>query len=284
MVSLSDPIARSLSSSSSIAGAVVPIAGNASALGITCQCPKCRKRVPVADAIRRGSALWCTKDSTNYNALQARWSKNPQLRSWWNSLSEEEQCSWFNKWQGVSAKRRFDDMSYFESTARSQEMIDDEFDSFVTWSTFKRDGIAEGRTVAMLERDWQDIIDSNRAECLFRRGEFLVPRFDGVQRRKRFRTSQLQEAKRGATVGTDSQLNQLWESGKQVLDRFATTCVAPLMPSPPQAPLVQSSAIDQPSHPSTPDLMFQCIEREVIEELGRGTPPHQTTPPQHSPV
>ena len=59
------------------AGSFVPGSGS-----LTFNCPKCKKQWPLSDSVAKGSQLWCMKDSTSYNGLQARWAKNPKLRLW----------------------------------------------------------------------------------------------------------------------------------------------------------------------------------------------------------
>ncbi len=45
------------------------------------------------------------------------------------------------------------------------------------------EGVAAGLKMQELEKDWQDVIDTDRDECMFRWGQWPMPVFVGVERR-----------------------------------------------------------------------------------------------------
>ena len=48
-------------------------------------CAKCKRRLPISESVQMSSALWCIKDKQSYTSIQARWSKNPKIKQWWQS-------------------------------------------------------------------------------------------------------------------------------------------------------------------------------------------------------
>ena len=176
------------SSSSLLAFAAQGSTGGASAAQ-QFNCPKCKRRLPVAEAVQVGNQTWCVKDRRTYGQLQTRWAKNPKLRTWWNSMTDEEQQTWFLKWQSLTPKARFQQIQYVEKVSLAEEVIEDEVEDFKTYARFhmERKMTDPSATDSAIEADWLDIIDSCRSECLWRRGQWLVPSFNGVRRKKRNR-------------------------------------------------------------------------------------------------
>ena len=82
-----------------------------------------------------------------------------------------QQAEWFGKWQRMTPKERFEAIQYVEKTSYAAEDIEDELERFKTRSTYKNEGLAAGLKLKDLEKDWQDVIDTNRDECMYRRGQ-----------------------------------------------------------------------------------------------------------------
>ena len=70
-----------------------------------------------------------------------------------------------------------------EKTTYAAEDIVDELERLKTWAIFKNEGLAAGLKMQELEKDWQDVIDTDRDECLLRWGQWPMPVFVGVERR-----------------------------------------------------------------------------------------------------
>ena len=64
-----------------------------------------------------------------------------------------------------------------QNTYRQTEDVD----RFVPWHVFKREGLATGREVLQLEKEFQDMVDDPTVECIHRRGQWLVPFYEGVR-------------------------------------------------------------------------------------------------------
>jgi hypothetical protein len=251
--------------------------------GVTCQpcrpagtgrgngsftCAKCVFIYPVSELVVKGSQQWCIKDNKSYNGLVVRWAKNPKLRVWWNGMSAEDQTQWFRKWQSVSAKRRYDDIAFSDASYRAEEDIMDEVDAYIPYWMFRRDELRAGKQDRQIVQEWQELIDSNKKECKFQRGEWLVPRFMGVEKRKRAVSGQSWTASRKAAVENEAQLNSLVQSSGQVLDRWRSQSAAPLSLGSTDAPTVQSMPEDQPQAAKHEDVMIGCISREALGRSG----------------
>ena len=177
------------------------------------RCAKCWKDKDVKECQTKGSQLWCQDDVSAYNQLTIRWKANPKLRTWWQKMKPQEQCDWFLKWQGMRTKVRFDVISYIEKTIHAKEMVIDVLDNYVPLSRYIRERWLEDRSLsnAAITREFTDIVESRQYECIQERGEWLIPRFDGVQKLHRTRLSQEMQMMRSVDINNAQDVTSLWE-------------------------------------------------------------------------
>ena len=147
-------------------------AADQASLTFVCAC--CRKTFPLAEGITKGTQVWCIRDNSTYVSLQGRWAKNAKLKTWWSQLTGDQKAEHFCKWQSVSNKRRFEDISYVERSIHAAELLDDEIDAWLPWEDFfLRYKDRPGATYGTLETEFQDIISTSRANCKQIRGEWF---------------------------------------------------------------------------------------------------------------
>ena len=236
----------------------------ASKSGITFTCDCCKRLCPMSEHVQKGYQSWCKSDNRSYTSLSARWQRNPKLKQWWTKLSPVHKVHWFTKWQPLNGKARFDAIIYLETAVESMEELNDEIDSWITWRKFKIEGKLLGLSDADISAEWGETIRSNRANCLFRRGEWLVPVFDGVERRVRQRTANEIQSIRQSQCQDDDELRRLVESGRQNLQRFSSGVATPAcLGQLADTPRVQSRPEDQPVLPKARDVAGEQISREA---------------------
>ena len=85
-------------------------------------------------------------------------------------MTGNQQAEWFGKWQRMTPKERFEAILYVEKTSYAAEDIEDELERFKRWTTYKNEGLAAGLNLKDIEKDWQDVTDTNRDECMYRMG------------------------------------------------------------------------------------------------------------------
>ena len=214
----------------------------------------------------KGSQQWCEADVRAYNSLQGRWRTNPKLRAWWNSLTPKQKQCWFTKWQGLDPKRRFDLVSYVEKTILAQEIIDDEVYRWIPYEKFRREKLLEKKQESTIEALWTQALEEHRFEARQCHGKWLLPRFEGLERRSRTRYTQEQDAMRTANVTDAQQMAALWAGGQQLLDRYKASFVAPttLQTEVPD-PHVTAVVADMPHQPLPQDVVLSAISREVCQ-------------------
>ena len=229
------------------------------------KCPKCLKTLPLSEGVPKGQSVWCSTDNSSYSALQGRWSKNKDLRTWWQSLSAEEQTQWFLRWQSMLSKRRFDGINFAETSSRSAGVRDEDVDAFIPWDKFLRDGMAMGKSSSVLEGEWKDIIQNRRAECRFHRGQWLVPRYEGMERRQFQQQDQSWHLSRHAAIQDEAQLNELQTGANEIIQRFSDALRAAVLPTPQlPAPHVESSEAEQSRFIMPADLIHGNVMREAM--------------------
>ena len=130
-------------------------------------------------------------------------------------MSAADKANWFVKWQGLTGKRRFDNVFYEERSIEGRDNISDEVDGHVTWRQFLLEGAQLGGTEQTIAKEWQEIIDTNQVNCLLRRNQWLVPIFRGVETRKRHRVSNESHVGRSSDITDEAELARYREAGRK---------------------------------------------------------------------
>jgi hypothetical protein len=181
------------------------------------KCHKCEKTHAVTDMCT-GRYGCCTRCHNNYKALVHRWSSCRKLKTWWTGLSKEQQVSWYVKQQEVpaGAKRKFETLMYSEHDVNNSYRLNEDVDRFIPWHVFKREGLASGREERLLEKEFQDMVDDPTVECIHRRGQWLVPFYEGVLRKSGQQHGTQSSAHRQVTVESGEHLHhELWQHPPQ---------------------------------------------------------------------
>ena len=192
--------------------------------------------------------------------------KNPKLKQWWNSLSQDQQTAWFVKWQTMGAKRRYDSMSFTERSVHAHDLIDDEIDQWIRFDEYyNRNYSKPGNTLATLRRDFEEIVNSQRHNCRVAREQWCIPVFGGLERRNRQRVSNEYDTSRGqSSVADQNSLQRLRTQAAEQLSRSYDS-VAPPVSTRSSLPMPQIPARpeDMPALVSPQDGMYGNISREV---------------------
>jgi hypothetical protein len=227
-----------------------------------CKC--CKRQLPLA-ALCPSRPNTCHKDNCSYKALAQRWSKNRQLKAWWETLSDDLKVAWYQKQQALpqGTKRSFDEIIYEETTITDQSTNEKDLDALVPWSVFLRNKTVEGMQKHDIELEWTRLTTSPDTEAVFRRGQWLVPEWQGLLRENETRHTQRTNAIRRAHVSTSEQLASLQTGGSSLLQQYKDS-YSPPQQQYAQAPVSDASVSDQPVSASPNDIMMQQIHREVV--------------------
>ena len=116
----------------------------------------------------------------------------------------------------------------------------------------------------LIERKWAEEIEAHKAEARMCRGQWLLPRFEGLRRTNRTRLTQEHELMRNAPVQDANQMEMLWRGGAQQLDRFRASIQPTITVAPTKrAPDVDASIADMPVAADFVDQMRLAMGREV---------------------
>ena len=193
-----------------------------------------------------------------------RWKKNPKLKEWWKQLTGHAKVEWFRKWQRLTPKEKADMMSFVERGILAHELLEDEVDKFITFDMFVQSRAHLNVTIDQHEAKWQEEIDSCRAECKFARNQWLVPRFEGIERRSRTRVTQQFEVFRQVDITSADHMDQLWQQSKAMLTAFQqsipeTKTIDTSFPE----PHVTARPEEQPQRAAPANVVMDNIVREV---------------------
>lgn len=179
-------------------------------------CAKCKYLLPQS-MMSLSKPGECTRDVNSYKALADRWKNVRSLRKWWAGLTFDQQVEWYRKQHaGVpGTKRRFDDCTYQESSINEGGIEEEEQDHFQPWWLFRDHGLGAGRSLQQLEQEFREAVEKPGSDAIYRRGEWLVPRFAGVTRAKVARTLNRQDIMRKKSLEGTEQLTDLQASGQK---------------------------------------------------------------------
>lgn len=154
--------------------------------GNTFECRKCKQQLPVS-AMSKNRPNVCEPDTLSYKSLSDRWRVNRSVKTWWDALSEDQKTHWFLKQQETpsGSRRRFDMVTYEETTQDFGEHVEDEIDGWIPWRYYKLERLLEGKQLADIVREWERDINDPKIEAKQVRGEWLLPVFKGLEARKR---------------------------------------------------------------------------------------------------
>ena len=229
------------------------------------KCAKCEKTHPIADMCA-GRFGCCTRCHNNYKALVNRWGSCRKLKTWWTNLSKEQQLAWYVKQQEIpaGAKRKFDALMYTEHDEQNTYRQTEDVDRFVPWHVFKREGLATGREVLQLEKEFQDMVDDPTVECIQRRGQWLVPFYEGVVRKTGRQHGTRSTAHRQVTVESGEHLHQLVATGITLHDQFqASFKPTQTCKEYENSNWVQGQVSDQPVTTEASSVITKAIAREA---------------------
>ena len=246
---------RRSSSSSQVSGGVI----------YTFRCAKCLKVLPMTDMSPHRRNV-CVKDTRSYKSLTERWAKNRALKIWWDGLSPEERINWFCKNQEcqVGEKRKYGDISHADASIQQEHMGEEELDHFIPWDLFEEKGLRRGRSSTQLETEFIDIVQGGEYECLYRRNQWLVPKFCGVERRRGWKNMQRSTDERRASDLTPEDLRTLSSTSDKLRDEFAQQTPIAIMPLPSALPHIVARIEDQKESRQADDIMGGAIQREAV--------------------
>ena len=78
----------------------------------------------------------------------------------------------------------------------------------------------EGKPIPELETEFSDMVNDPDVECIYKRGQWLVPVFAGVERRRRSSNSVATISQRKAAITGQEMYDNLERSGDQLLTKF----------------------------------------------------------------
>ena len=206
---------------------------------------------------------YCSLDENSYQAIAKKWTKKRALKVMWDSWTPQQKADWFRSHQSVGTKRKFEELLYSEN---SNHRVTDgmvEVDNYQTYEAFCGRHMAMGKSPPQCEAMWIAALEDPAVGAIERRGQWLVPYFEGVRKEKADVHEHVQSTGRSSQVTTPSQLSQLQAQGEILLQQFSNS-IAPAPSRSMAAPATQVSLAEQPVRPATQDAINQQVIREAL--------------------
>jgi hypothetical protein len=232
-------------------------------------CKKCKCQKPINELIVRGNLSICASDVNSYKNITDRWKSNPALRVWWKAQGDDGQAAWFKKQHTLDRgqKRHFDDVTYVENHSEEARRNRMEDDRYIPWWMFLRDGLVMGKSEAALRQEFSDTVNNPDIHCEFARGQWLIPRFEGLLVQSGSSVVDSSSSWRSAAVQSQSQLQGLVQTGRTLVQQqlqqnsHSAAMLTPRLML--DMPTVHSRIEDQPQRPHITDLLQASVLREV---------------------
>ena len=252
----------------------------------TFMCRKCKLQLPLAD-MDVDKKDCCKKDTRSYKSLQERWSKDRKLYVWWRDAQEPEQTAWYRKQRNRPAgeKRDVEIMQSDVSKKRKYDMLDmvekfEPVDIFVEKKLRLNNGWTEPTARAEFER----IVDKNESECVWQNGQWHVPKYAGLVRRRGGGIEQEAATTRQRICSSAEDLRQATACSQAMLDQFGQhlTPARGGSSSAHQELHITSQPMDQPVGQKVQDVVGAALLREACDiSLGPFTHDSKCPPPIH---
>ena len=172
---------------------------------------------------------------------------------------------WYRKQHALQpgANRKFEHLKYTDSSADSRFRQTGEVDMWQTFEDFETGKLLRGWASPDILAAFKDIVEKHNSECLYVRGEWLIPKFMGVQRLQGSNVSQTSTSSRCANIERITQLRILQDSGQRLLEQAAQGFVAPrgLESSSGEGPTIVASVNDQPRSATLVDVVGSVVAR-----------------------
>ena len=238
---------------------VVPVGG----VG-TFACKKCQQVLPREEesTLRKGI---CKRDISAYKSLSDRWSRNRQLKDWYDSQSHEQMVLWYLKQQKCPSgqKRKFD-CEYSDASVKRGYALEQEEDHWITFDQFFARQ-PPGTTLQEALATFAAFVNANESECLWRRNQWLIPTFVGVRRLRGCGIEQHSTCARIARAPSADDLRQLQGGGDRLLQNFAQQVPTAIRPfsSGVVPDTITATPADMPTLAAATDVMANAVAREV---------------------
>jgi len=155
-------------------------------------------------------------------------------------------------------------VQFIERAVLSIEILQDEIWRWCTYEMWLEKQFHTQLSSAQLETKWKSEVEACKSECLFAHGQWLLPRFEGIEKRVRHKQSAEIELFRGVDINSAAEMDVIWETGRKKLVQFETQFKPVQCPLPVTAePHIPVAPEDQPTQGQVNNSLFGSIAREV---------------------
>lgn len=193
--------------------------------GSSFQCSKCLLNKPIAQLRIRSGQKCCEGDVRSYGSIQHRWTGNRELRAWFKGLAPQDRVDWYVKQQqnDTGKKRSLDEMTFSDTYSNKAICREGEIDECIPWRIYRRRAIADGEDATQAAYTFINLIQNNRVNCRFHRGEWHVPEYQGLRIETGKEVAQGHTVTRGGAVVTAAELAERIADGEGMLKKQVET-------------------------------------------------------------
>jgi hypothetical protein len=200
--------------------------------------------------------------------MQTRWAGNRELRGWFKGLPTQERVEWYIKQQqnDTGKKRSRDDMNFIDTYSNNALLRESELDECIPWRIYRRRAISDGEEATQAAYNFISLIQNNRVDCRFHRGEWHVPEYQGLRIETGKEITQGHTVTRSGAVVSAAELLDRIADGEGMLKKQVETLQSHANQG--QAALRTDTPSINVSLVSQPTIVPHCSI--VMAELNRG--------------
>ena len=232
----------------------------------TFHCRKCHLHLPNAEMDGLKPNV-CRRDVRSYKSISERWPRDRKLALWWKSMAEPEQTNWYRRQHSKGPGQKRDCTIIQEDSSKNQKYdLMDVVDRFIPLDVYIAEELkVPGMTEPAARAKFQSIVDDMQSECIWRFGQWHVPRYMGLERRRGGGNVQESATKRVRRCGTSADLKAAQASGQAMLEQYGATFIPSVggSSSSHQELSFSADASDQPSSAEVRDVVASALTREA---------------------
>jgi hypothetical protein len=125
-------------------------------------CKMCKIHHPLSDMSARANV--CNRDNSTYKSIAFRWSKQTDLKTWYDKISDEQRAAWYLKQQQLpkGSKRNFEQIACSESTSSLASSRNMKSRDVKEQATFRGANVSTSEQLQVLQHGDRAILDQFR--------------------------------------------------------------------------------------------------------------------------
>lgn len=219
-----------------------------------------------------GSQQGCRPCKSEYKYLTDKWSKNKQLKTWYQGKTADQKMQYFRDRKRAmksGARRTFDIFNFQESQIQQTKDEEVDLEKFLPWTIYRRGRLMDGLSEAEIVAEWEVAIVDPAVPTRIVRGKVCIPEFQGVEARSSKATITESRATRQTSVRSVGELASLKAAAESTHSQTfaALQARAPQLEAAENEPDIDMSDLEGPTEaPAAPAILESSLAKDLASK------------------